>query len=146
MTKPHIFTIGYEKAAQGDVIAALHDAGVTQLVDVRARPLSRRPGFSKKALAGALEEEGIAYIGLPALGTPPDGRAAALDHRLSDLKRVYSAQLDTPEAIVAAEQLKELVAEKPTALLCYERDPTFCHRTQLREAVLKDYPFTNLYP
>src|SRR3546814_5798470 len=43
-----IFTIGYEGATQDEVIAALRAAGVTMLADVRAVPLSRRPGFSKK--------------------------------------------------------------------------------------------------
>ena len=146
MTKPRIFTIGYEKATQAEVIAALKQAGVTQLIDVRARPISRKPGFSKKMLAASLLEEGINYIGLPALGTPPDGRDAARDHRLADLDRIYSAQLETPEAELAAQQLKDLVAEKPSALLCYERGPEFCHRTLLHNKILSGYPVTDLYP
>ena len=40
-----IFTIGYEKSTQPELIAALQAAGVTRLIDVRAVPLSRRPGF-----------------------------------------------------------------------------------------------------
>ena len=146
MTKPRIFTIGYEKATQAEVIAALKQAGVTQLIDVRARPISRKPGFSKKMLAASLLEEGINYIGLPALGTPPDGRDAARDHRLADLDRIYSAQLETPEAELAAQQLKDLVSEKPSALLCYERGPEFCHRTLLHNKILSGYPVTDLYP
>ena len=146
MIKPRIFTIGYEKATQAEVIAALKQAGVTQLIDVRARPISRKPGFSKKMLAASLLEEGINYIGLPALGTPPDGRDAARDHRLADLDRIYSAQLETPEAELAAQQLKDLVSEKPSALLCYERGPEFCHRTLLHNKILSGYPVTDLYP
>ena len=146
MIKPRIFTIGYEKATQAEVIAALKQAGVTQLIDVRARPISRKPGFSKKMLAASLLEEGINYVGLPALGTPPDGRDAARDHRLADLDRIYSAQLETPEAELAAQQLKDLVAEKPSALLCYERGPEFCHRTLLHNKILSGYPVTDLYP
>ena len=145
MAKPHIFTIGYEGATQAEVIAALKAAGVTQLIDVRARPISRKPGFSKNMLAASLREDGIAYVGLPALGTPPDGRAAAKDHRAEDLDRIYSAKLETPESELAALQLKDLVAEQPSALLCYERDPTFCHRTLLRQKKLCGYPVTDLY-
>lgn len=146
MAHPHIFTIGYEKTTQAELIAALKKAGVTQLIDVRARPISRKPGFSKKMLAASLAEEGIAYVGLTALGTPPDGRDAARDHRLDDLDRIYSAQLETPEAELAAQQLKELVTEKPSALLCYERDPEFCHRTLLHNKILAGYAVTDLYP
>ncbi len=40
-----IFTIGYEGATQTEVIAALAGAGVRQVIDVRAVPLSRRAGF-----------------------------------------------------------------------------------------------------
>ena len=46
-----LFTIGYEKARLVDVIAALKGAGVETLIDVRDRPQSRRPGFSKNQLA-----------------------------------------------------------------------------------------------
>jgi len=42
-----IFTIGYEKATQAEVIAALEAAGVERVIDVRAVPLSRRPGFQE---------------------------------------------------------------------------------------------------
>ena len=145
MNTPHIFTIGYEKATQADVIAALKHARVEQLIDVRARPISRKPGFSKRTLAAELKEGGMEYVGLPALGTPSDGRDAARDHRLSDLERIYDAQLDTPEALVAAEKLKALVTAKRSALLCYERDPEFCHRTLLHQKILQDYSVTNLY-
>lgn len=54
-----IFTIGYEGATQAEVIAALSAAGVELLIDVRAVPLSRRPGFSKNVLASGLREAGI---------------------------------------------------------------------------------------
>ena len=66
-----IFTIGYEGATVGEFLAALQDAGVERVIDVRALPLSRRPGFSKSPLGAALEEAGIDYVHLKALGTPP---------------------------------------------------------------------------
>ena len=65
-----IFTIGYEGATQDEVIAALRAAGVTMLADVRAVPLSRRPGFSTSIVAAGLREAGLEYVGLKALGTP----------------------------------------------------------------------------
>ena len=68
--------IGYEGATQPEIITALKAAGVALLADVRAVPLSRRPGFSKNILANGLREAGIDYLGLKALGTPPEGREA----------------------------------------------------------------------
>ena len=141
-----LFTIGYEGATQAEVIAALKDAGVERLIDVRAVPLSRRPGFSKNILANGLKEAGIDYVNLKALGTPPEGREAARKGKHEVLERVYAAQLDTPEAGLQAEQLKELAAEKPSALLCFERDPGGCHRTLLWKAVLPDAKVVDLYP
>ena len=72
-----IFTIGYESTTVAEFIGALQSAGVKRVIDVRAVPNSRRPGFSKTPLRNALAEEGIDYVHLRALGTPADGRAAA---------------------------------------------------------------------
>src|SRR5262245_54449358 len=119
-----IFTIGYEATTMAEFLAALKGAGVERVIDVRALPLSRRPGFSKSPLRAALNEAGIDYVHLKALGTPADGRSAARDGRQEDLERIYAGQLELPEAIVQTEQMRELANEKPSALLCYEREPT----------------------
>ncbi len=140
-----IFTIGYEKTTQPEFIAALKAAGVTQLIDVRAVPLSRRPGFSKTILANGLAEAGIDYVHLKALGTPPEGREAARKGRHADLQRIYSGQLELPEAIVAAAQMRELAAEKPSALLCFERDPSGCHRSLLLHMVAPEAERVDLF-
>ena len=125
----HFFTIGYEGTTVPDFLRALDKAGVRQLVDIRALPLSRRPGFSKSALRTALEEAGIAYVHLRALGTPAEGREAARKGRQHDLERIYRSQLELPEAIAATAQLRQLAGEAPTALLCFEREPAGCHRS-----------------
>lgn len=140
-----IFTIGYEGATQADFVACLLQAGVTLLADVRAVPLSRRPGFSKNVLAAALREGGIGYVGFKALGTPPDGREAARKGRHADLARIYGAQLDLPEAQLAAQQLAEMAQDQPTALLCFERDPACCHRTLLVESAMPEADVTHLF-
>ena len=140
-----IFTIGYEKATQPELIAALQAAGVERVIDVRAVPLSRRPGFSKNILARGLAEHGIDYINLKALGTPPEGREAARKGRHDVLERVYAGQLELPEAMVQAAQMLELAEEKPSALLCFERDPGGCHRTLLLHAVAPEADIVDLF-
>jgi uncharacterized protein (DUF488 family) len=141
-----IFTIGYEGVTQPELIAALSAAGVERLIDVRAVPLSRKPGFSKNALAAGLREAGIDYVHLKALGTPPAGREAARKGKADVLAAVYAQQLETPEAAVQAAQMVELASEKPSALLCFERDPGMCHRTLLREHAMADWQVTELAP
>lgn len=140
-----LFTIGYEGATMDEFLAALRDAGVERVIDVRALPLSRRPGFSKTPLTNALAEAGIEYVHLRALGTPAEGRAAARAGQHSRLETIYAAQLELPEAIVAAEEMKALAGERPSALLCYERDPGGCHRTLLWRAALPDAEIVDLF-
>ncbi|WP_242129725.1 DUF488 domain-containing protein [Sphingobium sp. Sx8-8] len=141
-----IFTIGYEGATQDEVIAALQGAGVTLLADVRAVPLSRRPGFSKNILAAGLREAGIGYLGLKALGTPAAGREAARkgDHRR--LAEIYAGQLELPEAMVQAAQLVDMAREQPVAVLCFERDAAACHRSLLLDAVMPEAERIDLVP
>ena len=141
-----IFTIGYEGTTVLEFIAALKGAGVERVIDVRALPLSRRPGFSKSPLRAALEEAGLEYVHLKALGTPAEGRAAARAGRHDDLKRIYAGQLELPEAMVQSAQMLDLAAGKPGALLCMEREPAHCHRTLLLNAVVPDAEVTHLYP
>jgi uncharacterized protein (DUF488 family) len=140
-----IFTIGYEGASQDELVSALRQAGVERVIDVRAVPMSRKPGFSKNVLAAGLREAGIDYVHLKALGTPPDGREAARKGRVAEMHRIYAAQLETPEAALQAAQMIALAEEKPSALLCFERDPAHCHRTPLREAVMPDWETVDLY-
>ena len=140
-----LFTIGYEGATQTELVAALQAAGVERVIDVRAVPLSRKPGFSKNVLAAGLKEAGIDYVHLRALGTPPAGREAARKGRMEEMRRIFAAQLETPEAGVEAAMMVALAEEKPSALLCFERDPAGCHRTPLRETLLPDAEVIDLY-
>jgi len=73
---PELATIGYEGATIDGVLGVLHAARVKLLLDVRAVPQSRKPGFSKRQLAAALDQAGIGYVHLQGLGTPKPGRDA----------------------------------------------------------------------
>lgn len=140
-----IYTIGYEGTTMAEFIATLKAAGVEQVIDVRAVPLSRRPGFSKNIFAASLAEAGIGYVGLKALGTPKAGRDAAKKGDVATLEAVYKAQLGLPEAQVQAAQMREWAAERPSALLCFERDPSHCHRTLLLAAEGEGAEVVNLF-
>ncbi len=141
----HLFTIGYEATTVAEFLAALKSAGVARVIDVRALPLSRRPGFSKTPLRGALGEAGIDYVHLRALGTPAAGREAARKGRQAELERIYAGQMELPEAIAASAQMLELAREKPSALLCYEREPAGCHRNLLVRWVAPHAEVTHLF-
>ena len=141
-----IFTIGYEGATMEEFLAALKRAGVERVIDVRAVPNSRRPGFSKTPLSNVLAEAGIDYVHLRALGTPAAGREAARAGRKVELEHIYAGQLETPEAMVQGAMMLEMAADMPSALLCYERDPACCHRTLLWQSLSPDAEVIDLTP
>jgi uncharacterized protein (DUF488 family) len=140
-----VYTIGYEATTMTEFLAALTKAGVKRVIDVRALPLSRRPGFSKNLLAASLKDEGIDYVHLKALGTPKAGRDAAKKGDVATLEAVYAGQLELPEAQAQAAIMLDLARETPSALLCYERDPCHCHRTLLLAAVGEGAEVVDLY-
>lgn len=141
MSQRVLFTIGYEKTAQRDVIAVLLAAGVKVLLDVRDRPISRRAGFSKRQLAAALDEAGIAYVGMRALGTPPEGRLA---NRRRDWPRFWAIvedRLATAEAELDLQGAAEIARRTPACLLCYEADWRICHRRRVAELLQQRHGF-----
>lgn len=122
-------TIGYEGAAVHGVVAALADAGIELLVDVRIRAQSRKPGLSKSSLAAELARAGIEYEHLRDLGTPLEIRAEFRAGAIEEGRRRYREYLrGDPAAQLALERLAELARQRPTAILCFERDERTCHR------------------
>src|SRR5947209_3899044 len=131
-----LFTIGYEHATPDAVLGELERAKIDLLVDVRAVAASRRPGFSKRQLAAELDERGIAYLHLRALGTPKEGRTAARSGHAEEMYRIYEKHLATPQAREEMDELVSLVRpRKRLCLLCYERSPDQCHRRRLAEVI-----------
>jgi len=129
-TRTPVYTIGYQGATMQAFLAALTAARVELLVDVRAVASSRRPGFSKTALAANLDGAGIKYLHLRGLGTPADGRAAVRAGRPAEMRRIYAAHLETDVAREQLDELTDLVrAGQRIALLCFEADPEHCHRS-----------------
>src|SRR5215470_19086276 len=120
MTRRVLHTIGYEKALLKDVIATLVSAGVANLIDVRDRPISRRPGFSKRQLAAAVEEAGMRYFHLAALGTPPEGRLANRRREWDRFWGIVEEKLARPEAELALHEAGAIAQIVPSCLLCYE--------------------------
>ena len=128
-----LFTIGYQDADIDRVLAALQDAGVQIVADVRAVVSSRKRGFSKSALCARLNEAGIGYRPFRDLGTPAEGRRAARAGDAATMRRVFCEQLSTEAAHAALDELQRLAASRPTCLLCFCREPAVCHRRVIAE-------------
>jgi uncharacterized protein (DUF488 family) len=129
-----IFTIGYEGIDIDTFIAMLTDNGVETVVDVRELPLSRKAGFSKKALAAQLSLSGFDYLHVGKLGCPRSIRNAYRED--SNWKRYtigFIEYLQTQGEPISS--LTKLASESNCALLCFEADANFCHRSMVAKEV-----------
>lgn len=125
-----ILTVGYERRQPQEMLALLLEARVTRLLDVRLRPASRRPGLSKTSLGILCESVGIDYVHDRRLGTPAEQLRMLRETGVYDWD-AFRSYIDTqPEAVAAATLMAE---DCRTALLCYELDPTTCHRSIVAE-------------
>ena len=122
--------VGYEGRTIDDLIGHLLALGVTRLVDVRLNAISRKPGFSKTALANALGDAGISYVHQREFGNPKASRAgfAGDDAELAEARAAFSALLQRSEAVDALDALAQASLQEGVAVLCFEADQRRCHR------------------
>jgi uncharacterized protein (DUF488 family) len=118
-------------------MSLLTEHDIETVVDIRELPLSRKPGFSKRPLASVLNLSGLEYVHMVELGCPKPVR----DHYREDgnWKRYtdgFLNHLKTQGAAIV--ELSMLVRSSNCALLCFEADYNFCHRSMVANAV-RDY-------
>lgn len=123
-----LMTIGYEGLDISAFLAALKSNKVAALIDVRELPLSRKKGFSKSALSAAVENAGISYLHMPALGCPRDIRHGYYrDGDWSRYEQRFNAYLTRQDA--ALSELAALAKRSRACLVCFEADYRSCHRS-----------------
>ncbi len=128
-----LYTIGYEGASVENLVAALRDAGVKHLIDIRFSPYSRRDDFSRETLKPAIEAYGLAYSHIRELGNPPAGREAArLGHRAA-YREIFMGHLDSTDGKRGLDQALALAKTAPSCLMCLERNHRHCHRSMVAE-------------
>lgn len=132
-----VFTIGYEGLDIDTFLSLLAEHDIETVVDVRELPLSRKPGFSKKALENLLNVSGREYVHMAQLGCPkPIRDRYRADGNWRRYTEGFLSYLETQADAVS--DLAAHVASSNCALLCYEADADFCHRSMVANAV-KDY-------
>ena len=92
-------------------------------------------------MAAALEEAGIDYVGLRALGTPPEGRMAGRTRQWDRFWGIVENRLASAEAELALQQAAEIAQRAPACLLCYEADWRQCHRRRVAEILTDRHGF-----
>lgn len=128
-----IFTFGYEGLSLDAFLTRLETAGVRTVIDVRANPLSRKRGFSKRGLTAALQEVGIGYMHAREMGCPKPVRDRyKRDGDWEAYTRGFLAHLKNQQG--ALTQLVQVAKESTSCLICFEADFNTCHRTFVARA------------
>lgn len=133
-----VFTVGHSTHPIDVFLALLRGAGVTQVVDVRRFPGSRRnPQYGAAALGDVLAGQAIGYEHVVELG----GRRPVVPGSRNDGWRVagfrgYADHLRTREFAEGLARLEELSARPPVAVMCSEAAWWRCHRRLLADVLL----------
>lgn len=133
-----VIGVGYEGISIQELVGSLRSWGVSTLVDVRLNAISRKAGFSKKALGAMLKADGIEYIHLPELGNPRENRSgySDIDGEVGRKSRaIFSDHLQEAPASAALRSIAELAQREYVAVFCYEESELACHRKQVLDGV-----------
>ncbi len=132
-----VYTVGYEGKSVDTFFNGLIENGIAAILDVRANPISRKYGFARKSMSEIARKLDIEYVHLPELGISSKDRST-----LSDFDS-YQVLLDwyetemLPNRGTAVTNVVHLLQQKPSALLCMERDVRCCHRGRLAKTTAK---------
>jgi len=133
-----VYTVGHSVHPIEEFIQILQAYRIRLLVDVRTIPKSRRnPQFNRENLPGSLQTAGIQYRHLPGLGGLRHPRKDSLNTGWRNASfRGYADYMQTPEFGENLNQLMELAASVPTAIMCAEAVPWRCHRSLIADALV----------
>jgi uncharacterized protein (DUF488 family) len=136
-TPQAIMTVGHSTRAIDEFINLLKDHGIKRLVDVRKVPRSRHnPQFNADELPHSLRSAHIGYTHMPELGGLRHARRDSLNTGWRNLSfRGFADYMQSPEFEQALEQLIEMGAREPIAIMCAEAVPWRCHRSLIADAL-----------
>jgi uncharacterized protein (DUF488 family) len=136
-TQKIIWTIGHSTRTEEEFIDMLQAFNISQLIDVRQFPGSRKfPQFNKEILEITLKKHQIHYIHLLSLGgrrkVNPDSKNTAWRHPAF---RGYADYMETENFKEGLKELEDLACKVPTAIMCSEAVWWRCHRSMISDAL-----------
>lgn len=136
---PQIFTIGHSTREFDEVLAMLRKNGVTELVDVRSFPSSRKfPQWNQPAIADALPAD-IRYRWIQELGGrrhAPAGVASPNGAWRVKAFRDYADYMATEGFRSGLAELLQVADQSIPAIMCSEAVPWRCHRRLITDALI----------
>ena len=131
-----LLTIGYEGWEIGEFVERLKQFNISRLIDVRERPLSHKPGFSKTTLRERLMDENIEYIHVRALGSPSHIRnKLKSDRDYNYFFKEYGKYLSQNMEFI--EKVYQFISDGVNCIMCFERFPDKCHRSAIANKITK---------
>lgn len=128
------FTTGYEGLSVDEFLTMLLGEKTQVLADVRERPWSMKYGFTRSTLERLCTNVGIEYISIPALGIPGEFRKEL--NSWQDYKELFDRFRPVIESKKdELSRLCSITEHKRVAIMCFERDPDYCHRKIVGEAI-----------
>lgn len=137
---PSVLSVGYEGRSADELITLVVEAGVDVVVDVRLNPISRKPGLSKTRLAAALNNAGVEYLHLRALGNPRENRDPFWHGRVAEGVQYFQALMAAPGPSASLDELATLAQTHRVAVMCFERDHDMCHRQVVTDNIATRVP------
>jgi uncharacterized protein (DUF488 family) len=135
-TQAFLNTIHYEERSIDTFINKLINKKIDVLVDVRRNPVSMKYGFRKGSLERYAEAHGFGYLHLPELGIEKEERDEL--NVQNDYEELFDKYEKTTlkQAKGALASIEGLIlGGKRVALLCFEKEPSCCHRTRIANKI-----------
>ena len=129
-----LYTIGYEGINIDSFIAELHENNIECVIDVRALPLSRKPGFSKTSLSTKLHSAKIQYVHLGNLGTPKNIREELKSsHNYPAFFKKMNTYLSDKQGTIDIAHNHTM--NSTCCLMCFEKNVEECHRKLVADKI-----------
>ncbi|WP_286135708.1 DUF488 domain-containing protein [Arthrobacter sp. UCD-GKA] len=136
---PRVMTIGHSTREFDEVVRMLRSNGVTELVDVRSFPNSRKfPQWNQATIEGALPA-GIGYRWIRDLGGrrhTPAGTETPNDGWKVKAFRDYADYMSTEAFAAGLAELLAVASCSVPAIMCSEAVPWRCHRRLVTDALI----------
>lgn len=129
-----LYTIGYGMRPFQKIKDVLVNYQIDQVIDIRYNDYSENRDFNGQNtdLGYLFWKYGMTYIHRKDLGNPP-----AIQRLFKSNKRLWRKQFFSRFRLSDRLKLQALVAQTTTALLCAEKNPKTCHRTELADWIAK---------
>lgn len=132
---PAVYTAGYEGESVDSFFNRLLKSNIELIIDVRANPISRKYGFSKRQFSETAKKLGVDYCHMPKLGIPSKYRVklGTYDSYQRLLNKYGKKMLPCLKSEIR--EVVDLMLKQSAVLVCMEKDVGCCHRSQLADAV-----------